>query len=373
MRIAFFVHALASCWNNGNAHFLRGIVRSLQRKGHDVTVFEPRSAWSRENLIRDHGDEALERFARSFPTLQPRFYDLAGDDPEVLIADADLVVVHEWNEPDFVNRIGELRRNGGDFLLFFHDTHHRAATNPEAMRRFDLSGYDGVLAFGGAISEIYRAHGWAQNVWTWHEAADTSVFYPRQAERCDGDLVWVGNWGDEERSDEIREFLLDPVERLALSADVFGVRYPDAAKAELARRGIRYRGWLANHVVPEVVARYRATAHVPRRPYASALPGIPTIRVFEALACGIPLVSAAWDDSENLFPPDCFLMARNGAEMRRHIRAVLNDADLARSLGEEGLVAIRARHTCEHRADELLAIYASLTPSLQAPMLRKAV
>ena len=45
------------------------------------------------------------------------------------------------------------------------------------------------------------------------------------------------------------------------------------------------------------------TVHVPRRPYVEALPGIPTIRVFEALACGIPLVSAPWADSEGLFPP----------------------------------------------------------------------
>ena len=43
--------------------------------------------------------------------------------------------------------------------------------------------------------------------------------------------------------------------------------------------------------------------HVPRGPYAEALPGIPTIRVFEALACGIPLVSAPWDDCEGLFQP----------------------------------------------------------------------
>jgi spore maturation protein CgeB len=235
-----------------------------------------------------------------------------------------------------------------------------------------MSGYDGVLAFGGAIGDIYRRRGWANYVWTWHEAADSSVFYPRQADRCDGDVVWVGNWGDEERSEEIREFLLDPVRTLGLSADIFGVRYPEAAQAELAQRGVRYHGWLANHDVPEVFARYRATVHVPRRPYAGALPGIPTIRIFEALACGIPLVSAPWSDSEGLFPANCFLMARDGAEMQRHLRAVLNDADLAGTLRENGLAAIRARHTCDHRVDELLAIAASLASSLKSP-LRKAV
>jgi spore maturation protein CgeB len=295
------------------------------------------------------------------------------DDLEVLIGDADLVVVHEWNEPSLVNRIGQLRVRGGDFLLLFHDTHHRAATSPEEMGRFDLSNYDGVLAFGGAIGDIYRQRGWGARVWTWHEAADTSVFHPHQAEKRDGDLVWVGNWGDGERGEEIREFLLEPARALNLSADIFGVRYPDEAKADLQSHGVRYRGWLANHKVPETFARYRVTAHVPRRPYARALPGIPTIRVFEALACGIPLVSAPWEDAESLFPPDCFLTAQHGADMQRHLRAVLSDADLAETLVANGLRAIRDRHTCDHRTEELLSIYASVAPVTRSAQLRKAV
>jgi spore maturation protein CgeB len=94
---------------------------------------------------------------------------------------------------------------------------------------------------------------------------------------------------------------------------------------------------------------------VPRRPYARALPGIPTIRPFEALACGTPLVCAPWDDAEGLFRPgQDYLVARDGAEMRRQLRAVLEDPGLARALAESGLATIRARHTCAHRADELL-------------------
>jgi spore maturation protein CgeB len=95
----------------------------------------------------------------------------------------------------------------------------------------------------------------------------------------------------------------------------------------------------------------------------AALPGIPTIRVFEALACGIPLVSAPWCDSEHLFTPGAdFLVARNGREMREHLHAVLHDAQLAQQMAEHGRRTILARHTCTHRVDELLAIYAELAP-----------
>ena len=91
------------------------------------------------------------------------------------------------------------------------------------------------------------------------------------------------------------------------------------------------------------------------------LPGIPTIRVFEALACGIPLVSAPWEDSENLFRPGRdFLFARDGAEMTARLRDLSNDPALRASLVAHGLETVRARHTCAHRAQELLSIAASL-------------
>jgi spore maturation protein CgeB len=147
------------------------------------------------------------------------------------------------------------------------------------------------------------------------------------------------------------------VKRLGLQAVVHGVRYPDSATTALADAGIRYGGWRANHKAPQSFAAHAVTVHVPRRPYVEALPGIPTIRPFEALACGIPLVSAPWEDAEGLFTPgQDFLVATSGREMQRHLDDVLHDAELARSLREHGLATIAARHTCAHRVDELLVV-----------------
>ncbi len=194
------------------------------------------------------------------------------------------------------------------------------------MSRYDLGAYDGVLAFGRVVADLYRERRWARRAFVWHEAADTRIFRPRQGERPEHDLVWIGNWGDDERTAELEELLIAPVRELGLRALVHGVRYPPSALAALARAGIRYGGWLPNHRVPEVFGRARITVHVPRRPYASALPGIPTIRVFEALACAIPLVSAPWSDCEGLFSPGRdFLVAADGGEMKRHLRALLTD------------------------------------------------
>ncbi|MCW5163681.1 glycosyltransferase, partial [Burkholderia cenocepacia] len=123
-----------------------------------------------------------------------------------------------------------------------HDTHHRAVSDPEAIRAFDLSGYDGVLAFGEALAEVYRGWGWGNRVWVWHEAADLRLFRPPTDEADRHGLVWIGNWGDGERSAEIEEFLLRPARNAGLPLDIHGVRYPDHAKAKLAEYGVHYRG-----------------------------------------------------------------------------------------------------------------------------------
>ena len=171
----------------------------------------------------------------------------------------------------------------------------------------------------------------------------------------------------DERTAELREFLMEPVAALGFSVRVHGVGYPDDGKAALAATGIEFAGYVANFRVPQAFAAARMTVHVPRRPYVEALPGIPTIRVFEALACGIPLVSAPWVDCEGLFTPGTdFLSARAGDAMRRHLAALRADPAMAAALAAQGRATILARHTCAHRVDELLAICRSLGRDLRA-------
>jgi spore maturation protein CgeB len=356
MRIVLFCHSLLSDWNHGNAHFLRGVAWELRRRGHELRIFEPRDGWSLTNLMAEAGEPALAAFRAAYPGLDSRFYEPANLDLDEALDGAALVLAHEWSDPLLIARLAAHRRAGGRYRLLFHDTHHRSVTDPAAMARYVLEDFDGVLAFGDVIREIYRARGWGRRAWTWHEAADVERFRPLEAPPA-GDLVWIGNWGDEERTRELHDFLLEPVRRLGLAATVHGVRYPPDGLAALAGAGIAYRGYLPNPAVPAVLAGHRVTMHVPRRPYAEALPGVPTIRVFEALACGIPLVSAPWRDSEGLFTPgEDFLVARDGPEMRRHLRTLLGEPAVAAALADRGRRTILARHTCAHRVDELMTI-----------------
>jgi spore maturation protein CgeB len=356
MKFLFYTHSLVSDWNHGNAHFLRGIMRELTRRHHAALALEPEESWSRSNLLADQGPRAVDKFHELFPQLRSKIYG-PHFDHEAAIAEADVVVVHEWTEPALVERIGRARRSGANFTLLFHDTHHRAVSAKGDIAGLILEDYDGVLAFGETLRQRYLQAGWGRSVFAWHEAADDVLFRPQTKIEKTGDLIWVGNWGDGERSAELMEFLVHPAHELGLRATVRGVRYPEQALDALGAAGIAYGGWIANAEAPLAFANNKVTVHIPRRPYVENLPGIPTIRVFEALACGIPLICAPWHDAEGLFRPGRdYLVAENGREMTRLLREVLTDDALAAALVESGLETIRARHTCRHRVDELLSI-----------------
>lgn len=358
--IVYFAHAIRSDWNNGNAHFLRGLLDNMRQLGHRLAIFEPADEWSIRNLHTEPlGEDSISQFAATYPHLAIASYSEGFDRREEWrnkLRGANIVIVHEWNPPALARMLLDLRDELG-FRLLFHDTHHRASSSPQQIRLFAIDRFDGVLAFGESLRTIYRERFGFSRVWTLHEAADTSVFRPLDNPEKNTDIVWVGNWGDNERSAEIREFLVRPACELPeVAFTVHGVRYPTEALTLLQSAGIRYHGYLPNLSGPRVYAGAHATLHIPRQQYATAMIGIPTIRVFEAMACGIPLISAPWQDAEHLFRVDDFVMVRNTTEMERAIRCLVRDSGAAQEQARRGLETILSRHTCRRRAEQLTQI-----------------
>lgn len=356
MRISIVCRSLLSDGSRGSTHFLRGVAGELVRLGHRVRIHETRPVGV-GSTAPDPDRESLDEVLRVHSTLDLRRAGPQGFDLTAALEAADLVLVQERTDPAIVRAIGRARTHGGRFRLLYHDTHHRSVTEPDELEACGLSAYDGVLAAGEAACEAHRRRGWGRRVWPWHEAADTNLFRPLPRMRTDGDLVWIGNGGDDGRTRELRQFLIGPIRSLGLRARTHGARYPQHLLAELAELGVTHGGWLPNVRVPLVFARHRVTVHVPRRTFVEALPGVPSIRLFEALACGIPLVCSPWNDVEGLFRPGTdFLVARDGVQMAKHLRSILADDGLASALARSGLERIRARHTCRHRALELEAV-----------------
>ena len=362
--ITYFAHAVRSDWNNGNAHFLRGLLQSLGQCGHKVNIFEPEDGWSIVNLREEEkGEHSLQQFAEIYPDLHVSTYRLqeltdatAAQRWREALRGTDIVILHEWNPPQLAHILLELRDDLA-YRLLFHDTHHRASSSPEQIRLFGIDKFDGVLAFGEALRAIYRDRFDIHRVWTLHEAADTTVFRPISNVEKKRDVVWIGNWGDDERSTEICEFLLRPARELRkYSFAIYGVRYPEDALRALEDAGVEYGGYLPNLDGPSTYAASRITVHIPRQQYVGAMTGIPTIRVFEAMACGIPLVSAPWQDTEQLFRKNDFRSVRDTNESIAALDRLLSDDGVAAQQAKQGLETVLARHTCMHRAQQLTEI-----------------
>lgn len=365
-RIAYFTHAIRSDWNNGNAHFLRGLLRSLQRLGHSVHIYEPADDWSITNLRQEaDGLRSLALFQESYPELRVVPYSIGSISDKArwysALENADFVILHEWNPPALANLLVELRTKL-DYRLLFHDTHHRAASSPEQIQLLRVDEADAILAFGEALKHVYQRNLQLPNVYTLHEAADTEVFQPIPNVRPETDAVWIGNWGDGERASEIHHFLLSPASSLPrYKFRVYGVRYPEEGLTALEQAGVRYCGYLPNLCAPEVYAFSKLTFHIPRQQYSQILDGIPTIRVFEALACGIPLISAPWNDCEHLFDEGDFAWAHSTEDVMEATERLLSDPDLAHRQAERGRRTVLSRHTCMHRAVQLTSIFEELS------------
>jgi spore maturation protein CgeB len=322
-------------------------------------------SWSLTNLVKSEGEsaiEAIDGFRCIYPELDVRFYQEDETFERFLdeeLKDADIVLLHEWNDPSVANAIVARKQRYG-FKALFHDTHHRAYTSAGEILKFHLHLFDGVLAFGESIRKIYKDGFGIAKVWTFHEAADTSVFCPMNFAKKD-DVVWIGNWGDEERTRELREFLIEPAKQLTKEYGrrvvVHGVRYPEQARLALADAGVEFRGYVPNLSAPIIYGQSCVSVHVPRQQYANGLSGIPTIRVFEALACGAPLVCSPWEDAEHLFRPGSdYVVVKDGFEMAATLESLLRDEEARRQIGANGLETIKARHTCKHRAEQLQEI-----------------
>ena len=358
MRFALFYQSVISDWNHGNAHFLRGLMRALQALGHEVVCYEQVDNWSLRHLLKEAPD-AIRRFEAAFPDLRYARYAVGPGLERWLrerLAGVDVAIVHEWNEPEVIDLVGRLCGRLGVRSLF-HDTHYRVVLEREYRERLGLGRFDDILAYSPSVAERHRALGFP-NVHLVHEAADTTVFAPRDVPKRT-DVVFVGNYGDGDRNEEMERYVFGPRRALPeLRFVMYGARYPESV-LERMRNGLEidFRGWVPNVAVPEVYSAAKVVLHVPRRPYIQLLPGTPTIRVFEALASGACLVSLPWPDTDRLFEAGRdYVVAASPAEMRERLAWLCGDAAARRQFGEQGRATILARHTCGHRAEQLLEI-----------------
>ena len=215
MQVVLFCHSLVSCWNHGNAHFLRGVVRELQARGHAVAGaragrrLEPAATWCASRARRRSSAIGAPFPPDCVPTYARRALDL-----EQALDGADLVLVHEWNDAraDRAARPPPSRRRALPAPVPRHPSpgaHPARGDGALPARRLRRRAR---LRRGAARDLPAPAAGrGAPGPGTRRPTCAASSRCPARAPELD--LVWIGNWGDDERTAELHEFLLEPVRR----------------------------------------------------------------------------------------------------------------------------------------------------------------
>lgn len=344
MRIVILGLSITSSWGNGHATTYRGLVRELAARGHEILFLERDAEWYASNRDLPRPSFCRTELYATTAELKERF---EGD-----VREADLVIVGSY-VPDGIT-IGEWATAvaGGVTAFYDIDTPVTLARlergeveylTPELVRRYDL-----YLSFtGGPTLERLERELGSPMARALHCAVDPSLYYP-EAVGTRWDLGYMGTYSVD-RQPPLELLLLEPARSWSGGRFVVvGPQYPPV---------IRWPGNVERivHLSPrEHRAFYNAqrfTLNVTRADMIAA-GWSPSVRLFEAAACGIPIVSDAWNGLEEFFEPDSeILVARSSAEALGYIRD-LPDAE-RRAIGARARERVLANHTAAHRAAEL--------------------
>ncbi len=344
LSFVFLGLSVTSSWGNGHATTYRGLLRELAARGHEVTFLErdvPYYAANRDLRSPAWGEAALYG---SLAELDARFSST--------VRDADVVVIGSY-VPDGCDVIRwVLRRRRG--LLAFYDidtpvTLAKLAAGDHQYLAADLvPRFDLYLSFTGGpvLRRLERRYG-AARARTLYCAADETLYYPEPTP-VRWDVGYLGTYSAD-RQPVLEELLLRPaLEWPEGRFIVAGPMYPadTAWPANVAR---------VDHLAPtEHRAFYNAqrwSLNATRRDMVAA-GWSPSVRLFEAAACGTPVVSDIWPGIESIFEPGReILLARTCQEALRHVRGV--DDERRRQIGEAARRRVLAEHTAAHRAETL--------------------
>jgi spore maturation protein CgeB len=344
VKIVFLGLSITSSWGNGHATNYRALVGELSRRGHDVLFCErdvawyaaqrdlPEPPWGRTSLYSSLA-ELAERHAE----------DVAGADLVVVGSYVpEGVAVAEWAldlasgatafyDIDTPVTLGKLRRGDHEYLT------------PELVGRFDL-----YLSFtGGPTLELLEREYGARRAVAFYCLVDPDAYRPLDAPTR-WDLGYLGTYSDD-RQPALERLLVEPAKRLPeASFAVAGPQYPATIEWPANVERIEH---LAPGEHPAFYAAQRFTLNVTREEMRAA-GWSPSVRLFEAAACGVPVISDRWPGLDSIFRiGEEILVADSTAEATRFLAEVGDDE--RREIAARARRRVLAEHTAEHRCEQL--------------------
>jgi spore maturation protein CgeB len=346
MRVVLLGLSITSSWGNGHATNFRGLVGALAAQGHDVLFLERDVPWYAAARDLPEPPYGRTELYGSVDELRERF----GSDVE----GADVVLVGSY-VPDGIE-VGEwvVATTGGVSAFYDIDTPVTLSTlrqgrcpylTPDLVRRYDL-----YLSFtGGPVLQHLQHDLGSPRARAFHCLVDPDAYIPApSAPRWA--LGYLGTYSDD-RQPVLERLLCEPARRRPAERFVVaGPQYPAGVD------------WPANveridHLPPPehpgFYGAQRFTLNVTRAEMVAA-GWSPSVRLFEAAACGVPVISDWWEGLDQLFRPDReILIAEDPDDVLRHLVDLDEDRRLA--IGAAARRRVLDEHTASHRAAELEA------------------
>jgi spore maturation protein CgeB len=339
MKLVVLGLSLSSSWGNGHATTFRALLKAFAARGHDILFLERDVPW-----YRDHRDMPEPGFCRL------EYYDSLDDLRrfEREIAGADAVMVGSYvPEGVEVARYVQATVNG---VTSFYDIDTPVTLAKLERGDFEylspevIPGYDVYFSFTGGptLDRLERQYG-SPAARPLYCSVDPAAYRPLDVPKK-WDLSYLGTYSPD-RQPTLERLLLEPARRRPdLRFVVAGPQYPYDID------------WPANveridHCPPADHAAFysasRFTLNVTRADMIAA-GWSPSVRIFEACACGTPILSDIWDGIETVLTPGAEIILAETAE--DVLTALEQDAQ---AMGEAARARVLAEHTAEHRAAEL--------------------
>ena len=353
MKLVVFGLTVTSSWGNGHATLWRGLIRALERRGHDVVFFERDVPYYAEHRdLNDLGEAELILYA-DWPSVRVKALGH--------LLDADVAMVTSYC-PD-ARAAADLIAEQGHVSVFYDldtpVTLARLAAGeqvdylpPDGLGRFDL-----VLSYtGGQALERLEHDLGARRTAPLYGHVDPDRHHPEpRDERYACDLSYLGTYAADRQAALDQLFIGPARERPQCKFVLGGSGYPqDFPWTDNI--------WFVKHLPPMEHAPFysssRLTLNVTRADMA-AMGWCPSGRLFEAAACGAPVLSDTWEGLEDFFRPGEEILL---ADTAIDTLAALDRADEElRRIGRAARERVLDEHTSDHRAGQLLSYLGELS------------
>jgi spore maturation protein CgeB len=363
MKIVICGLAITSSWGNGHATTFRALTKALHERGHKVIFFEKDLYWYADNRDLPHPKFCDVRIFRDWKKAVPEI--------KRELADADVAMVGSYF-PDGIAAIDLMLESRVPVTTFYDiDTpitvaQLRSEGGTPYLRRDQIPGIDLYFSFTGGplLTELERVFN-AKRALPLYCSFDERLYRRREiGKRYRCDLSYMGTYAPD-RQPKINELFVKVAEQEpGRSFILAGPQYPKSIRWPKNVRRIEH---LNPRWHPHLYSSSRFVLNVTRRDMV-ACGYSPSVRLFEAAACGATMVSDNWPGLEAFFRPGSeILLPTSAADVRTYLHD-LNDASIRR-IGDAAQSRVLEAHTSHHRALEFEeAVRSAATRSRRPPV-----